>query len=707
VRLVGVDVGGTFSDLVLWDTEAGGSVKVAKVPTTPENPALGILIGLEALLGDSPGALSQIDLFAHGTTTATNALLEHKGAEVGLITTEGFRDIVHIGRHQRPQNYSIRQEIPWQDRPLVRRRNRMTVPERIVPPNGDVSTPLDEDRVREAVKKLEANGVESIAICFLFSYLNGDHERRVREIVEEMLPDIFVTTSVETVSQFREFERFTTTCANAFIGPKIESYVESLDQELTGRGLNTPVHLMRSNGGVATARAICESPVTTLLSGPAAGVIGGAWAGGCSDRHNVITLDVGGTSSDVGIVTDGRATEARARETWMAGYPLLVPIIDVHTIGAGGGSIAYRDQGGAVRVGPRSAGSQPGPACYARGGTEATVTDAHLTLGRLDPDHLLGGRVPLDAEAAEKVTSSFGDEVGLSTLEAADGILRVVNHNMGNAIRTKTVEKGIDPRQYSLVALGGAGPLHAVEVAALLDIGEVLIPPYPGITSAMGLLAADLKYDVASTTFLRAVPEDSEQLREVVDRLGAEARELLAADGLSGAGTTVLRRLECRYVGQGYELTVELPPDEGAFELDDVLSAFHQQHDSEYGFSFAGHPVEIVTARATGVGILPTIQAPELAEQSGEPEPVRERGVYFRAGDELQRYETPFYDRAKLGVGARIEGPCIVLQLDSTTVVPPEWAVEVDASANLRVFRAAGANGQPAAATASDQVQTR
>ena len=429
-----------------------------------------------------------------------------------MITTKGYRDIIHIGRHQRPMHYSIMQEIPWQHHPLVRRAFRKVAAERLVPPRGEVRIPLAEDEVRTAARELARAGVEAVAVCFLFSYLNPAHEERAKEIVLEEFPQAFVTTSSSVVPQFREFERFTTTAMNAFIGPKVRHYVGQLVSAMRDAGLTSDLRIMRSNGGLATPQMVAELPVLTLLSGPAAGVLGGAWSGALSGRRKLITFDIGGTSADIGVVTDGRFSEASARDTWVGGYPVIVPMIDIHTIGAGGGSIAYVDSGGTFKVGPESAGSQPGPAAYGRGGTRPTVTDANLVLGRLDEDNFLGGSMALDVAAAGKVIGELAKQLNLDAPAAAEGALTVVNNNMANAIRSRTVQKGIDPREYALVAFGGAGPLHGADVAAMLGISEVIVPPYPGITSAMGLLTTDIKYKSLRTVFLVSTDVDFERL---------------------------------------------------------------------------------------------------------------------------------------------------------------------------------------------------
>src|SRR6476620_9321980 len=595
MHVVGVDIGGTFTDFMLYDTE-GGSVHVHKVPSTPGEPERAMVAGLGELC--SAAGLSPQDITGvfHGTTIATNAVLEHDGAVAGMITTRGFRDIVHIGRHQRPLHYSVMQDIPWQARPLVLRRHRKVVSERILPPTGEVLVPLNEGEVRAAACELRDEGVEAVAVCFLFSYLNPEHERRAAAIVREEMPDAFVTTSVDIVPQFREFERFTTATISAFVGPKTVSYLDRLAAGLDEQGVDGELHVMMSSGGVAGEHAAAERPVTLLLSGPAAGILGGQWAGALAGRNRVITFDMGGTSADIGIVTEDGIAEASARDTWIGGYPLLVPMLDVHTIGAGGGSIAYVDEGGAFRVGPRSAGASPGPACYGSGGVEPTISDAHVVLGRLDPDRLVGGRMTLDRDAAVEAVGRLAEQLGLALAETAEGLLTIANSNMARAIRSRTIEKGHDPREFALVAFGGAGPLHAADVADSLEIPEVLVPPYPGITSAGGLLTSDLKYDQMRTVFQLEGSVDADRLNGELDALERELRGRLVRDGVAEGEVQTIRALDCRYAGQGYELRVTL---DGPF-TDAAFERFHRLHEREYGSAYAD-PIEIVNARVTAL----------------------------------------------------------------------------------------------------------
>jgi N-methylhydantoinase A len=682
--LIGVDVGGTFTDIVFADTESGRTL-IHKTPTTRDYPSRGVVAGIGELCARFDLPRPAIDHVLHGTTIGTNAVLEHDGAVTGMITTAGYRDIVHIGRHQRPQHYSIRQEIPWQDRPLVRRRHRRTVSERLAPPRGEELVPLDEEGVREAARALCADGVEAIAICFLFSYLNATHELRAREIVQEEFPDCFTCTSAEVAPQFREFERFTTALFNAFVGPRLRDYVERLASTLGDQGFAADLHVMCSNGGVATPATVAKTPVSTLLSGPAAGVLGGAWSGALSGHDRLITFDVGGTSADIGIVIDGRFAEATARDTWIGGYPLLAPMIDIHTIGAGGGSIAYVDSAGAFRVGPRSAGADPGPAAYGQGGVEPTVTDANLVLGRLDADNFLGGAMRLDPAAARRAIAGLAKRLGLGLEEAAEGILTIVNANMANAISSRTVQKGLDPRGFALVAFGGAGPLHGAEVARALGIPRVIVPAYPGITSAVGLLTTDLKYDAVRTEFQAGDTVDLDRLQTDLAAMQGELTHQLAADGIASGDATFERSGDLRYVGQGYELRVPFPDRElDECTLAQIFARFAELHRAEYGHVFEESPIEIVNIRVTGIGRMPKIAAPRAATDGGLVEAlVKTAYCAFRRNGALEMMATPFYERSGLPLEQPIVGPAIVLQTDSTTVVPPAATVIAEAGGNL------------------------
>ena len=686
MKLIGVDVGGTFTDVMYGDTESQ-DIAIHKVPTTPDDPSRGVIQGMVEICERFDVDRAKVDHVLHGTTIATNAVLEYKGATTGMVTTEGYRDILHIGRHQRPQHYSIMQDVPWQDQPLVQRRHRKVVPERLTPPDGAVLTPLDEDAVRRAAQELKIAGVEAVAVCFLFAYINPAHEDRAAEIIREEYPDCFVTTSSAVSPQFREFERFTTAAMNAFIGPKVRTYVRELEGALSDNGFKADLHVMSSNGGVATGAMVSERPVMTLLSGPAAGVLGGAMSGDRSDRNRLITFDVGGTSADIGLVVDGQFAEATARDTWIGGYPVMAPMIDIHTIGAGGGSIAHLDAGQAFRVGPRSAGAQPGPAAYGRGGDLPTVTDADVVLGRLQPGNFLGGEMNLDADAARKAVGELAEQLGMTLEAAADGVLTIINANMANAIRSRTVQKGHDPREFSLVAFGGAGPLHGVDVARDLGIPEVIIPPYPGITSAAGLLTTDLKYDAIRTEFQVSGSVDGDRLTRDFEAMRDGLAAQFKADGLDEGAVAYQRSGDLRYVGQGYELRVPVadgPVDDGS--LADIFKAFEDIHTTEYGHVFEDNPIEIVNIRVTGIGQMPKIELPTLSRGGDLKDALLDEAqCHFRLDGELQAVATPLYERDKLPIDVAVEGPAIVLQKDTTTVIPPGARATAQAGGNLLI----------------------
>jgi N-methylhydantoinase A/oxoprolinase/acetone carboxylase beta subunit len=684
MHLIGVDVGGTFTDLIYTDTDKNETA-THKVPTTPDDPSVGAIGGIEALCSRLQVDPRVIDHVLHGTTIATNAVLEYNGAKTGVVTNEGYRDILHIGRHQRPLNYSIMQDIPWQTRPLARRRHRKVVGGRIAPPNGDVLQLLDEPAVREAARQLKIEGVDAIAVCFLFSYIDSAHEERAKAIIEEEFPECFVTTSASIAPQFREFERFTTAAMNAFIGPKVRDYIANFEAGLKTVQIDADLHIMGSHGGAATAALVNEKPVLTLLSGPAAGVLGGAWSADLCGRDRLITFDVGGTSADIGIIIDGQFAEATARDTWIGGYPILVPMIDIETIGAGGGSIASVDRGGAFRVGPQSAGSRPGPAAYGQGGDQPTVTDANLVLGRLDKDNFLGGDMALDADAAQAAIDTLAAELNLDALETAAGILTILNANMANAISSRTIQKGLDPRDFALVAFGGAGPLHCAEVAEMLGIPEVIVPAHPGITSAAGLLTTDLKYDAIKTEFQVEGSIDLQKLSADFVSLEADLRRQYAADGIADGDVRLSRAGDLRYVGQGYELRIEFPLGPmDATVLDEVWQAFHSRHQAEYGHGFADSPIEIVNIRMTGVGTMPKIAAPTRQEgKAPDAAALRVGTCVFRVSGELRPFETTYYDRDNLSFETSINGPAIIVQTDTTIVVPPDWVATIETGENM------------------------
>ena len=687
MKRIGVDVGGTHTDLVLVD-EATESIHVNKVPTSPGDPARATVVGLRELAQAAGVALDAVDYFMHGTTIATNIVVQHDGARCGMITTEGFRDILHIARSKRPSNFSLQLDLPWQKYPLVERRYRLPVPERIGGPDGEVLKPLDEDAVRRAARELRERGVESIAVCFLFSYLNPAHERRAVEIVTEECAGVFVCASHQVMAQYREFERFATTALNAYIGPRTVGYVRKLEDALRDNGLECGLHLMQSSGGCATAAGAARRPVTLLMSGPVAGLIGGMWAGRLAGEPNVISLDVGGTSADIGVAPGGELRVKHVLDTRIGDYHAMVPMADVDTIGAGGGSIAYVDPGGQFQVGPKSAGAEPGPACYGQGGTEATVTDCQLLLGRVAAHDHLGGRIGLDTGLSRAaLEKNLARPLGMSVEQAALGAIKIASHNMIQAIEVNSVRKGYDPREFALIAFGGAGPLFAFEIAAEIGIPRLVIPVYPGITSALGLLATDVGYDFARTDFQRLGNADPQRLSETYTALERSAREQLERDGIAADRMVFARYAECRYEGQGYELRAPAPS--GAIDVsffEDLRASFERVHRREYGSTFAEKDVEIVNLCVSGVGRILN-PAPREIASGGRVPPAASRAatrdVIFEIDGRATACATAHYERAGLLGGNRIEGPAVVSQLDATTIIPPGAHAEVDRYGNL------------------------
>jgi N-methylhydantoinase A/oxoprolinase/acetone carboxylase beta subunit len=697
MKRVGVDVGGTFTDLIYVDDEAG-VIQVHKLPTTPADPSQGTVQGIQEVTsaaGESPAALDSV---FHGTTIATNIVIEHNGATVGMLTTEGYRDILHIARHKKPLNFSNYQDLPWQRYPVVRRRYRLTVPERVTR-DGSVLVPLDEDRAREQVRKLKEARVDAVSVCFLFSFVNDAHERRVAEIVREEFPEAFLSVSSEVLPQYREYERFSTVCLNAYIGPKVATYVSRLQDELTALGVQTGVHLMTSASGVATAQAAVERPVNLLMSGPVAGVVGGIWAGKHAGFQNVITLDVGGTSADIGLAQEGRLRMKHLLDTKVGPYQAMIPMVDVDTIGAGGGSIAYVDQGGIFRVGPRSAGAVPGPAAYGRGGTEATATDALVNLGWLSPDAFLGGGMALDAGLARKAFESGpAPALDMTVEEASMGAVQILTHSMVQSIEENSVRKGYDPRDFALVAEGGAGPLFAAQIALEVGTPTVVVPPYPGIAAAMGLLATDMVYEYVATTYQRLSSLDAGALQKRFEELEELAVNQLAEDGIAAENIVVQRIAECRYLGQGYELRV----DAAAGVIDDAWAAkvradFHDIHEREYSRRFEESDIEIPNIRVRGIGLTPPLRTPEIEQGDDSPDTAlrHEGAAWFRVGGELREVPTRYYERAGLKAGNRLVGPAIVTQYDSTTVIPPGLTAHVDRFGNIVIAIAEAARPQP------------
>jgi N-methylhydantoinase A len=661
---VGVDVGGTFTDVVV---AAGGSLVVWKLPSTPEDQSTafadGVCAGLErAGLGEG----APVAVIAHGTTVATNALLERTGAVTAFVATEGFRDLLHIGRQDRPALYDL-----WADRPppLVPRSRCIGVPER-TSPGGDVVLPLDEEAVREAIERLAAAAPESVAVCLLFSFANPAHEARVGALVRQALPGARVSLSSRVLTEFREYERASTTVLDAYVGPVIERYVGRVTSRVAH--LRAPVVVMRSGGSTMSAARAAEEPVHTLLSGPAAGVRGAVAVAKAAGFGDVVTFDMGGTSTDVCLVEGGEPDVAA--ESSVGGLPFRTPSLAVHTVGAGGGSVLWLDPAGALRAGPRSAGAVPGPACYGRGGQEPAVTDAHVVLGHLDPASFLGGRARLDEEAATKAVARLAKQLGAGVEEVALAGLAAVRAHMSKAIRVVSVERGRHPRDFALVAFGGAGPMHATRLAAELEMDCVLIPPAAGVLSALGLLATPLAADASLTHPMvdPAVPEVEDVLEDLAERATVGLRD----QGAEPAG--IVRVVDCRYKGQWHEVPVPADPPDG------IAARFAAEHRRRFGWDAPGEPVEVVTLRVQARGPLPEVAPPELPPGGGSA-PAGRRTIWTPGGP----VEALLWRRGDLGAGDRLAGPCIVAGEESTAVLDAGWEAEVDPH-GLLVARRAG-----------------
>jgi N-methylhydantoinase A len=657
---------------------ATGRLWITKTPTTPHDPSEGFLAGVDkalALAGARPAALRHV---LHGTTIATNAILEDKGAATGLLTTAGFRYVLEIGRHDIPRRANM---FAW------------TKPARPVPPelifeapgrigvDGDEIEPLDEPSVREAARRLREAGVMSVAICFLHSYADTAHERRARDVLLEEYPDCAVSLSSDVLPVFREFERSMVTVLNAYVQPLVGRYVARLGARLRARGIDAPLSIMKSNGGVVGADVVRTQAIHTALSGPAAGVIGARLIGEAARLADVISVDVGGTSADVCLIQAGEA--AVTTEGRVGAWPVPVPMIDIHTIGAGGGSIARVTGDGTLTVGPESAGAQPGPVCYGAGGDEPTVTDAHLVLGRI-PAHLLGGEIVLDVERARRaIEERVARPLGLSLEAAACGILDIVNNNMVGAIRLVSVERGHDPRDFALVAFGGAGPLHGADLAALLSMGTVVVPRHPGVLSTFGLLGAEVRNDYARTSLQKPPDYDLESVARIYRGLEHQADHWLGDEGVPATERRLLRLADLRYRHQGFELTVPWP--ERGLAVDALIARFHDRHERLYTYALRDAPVEIVTLRVAASGRARHFALPERGEARARRRPAR-RPVYFAGRGWIA---CPCVDRDTLGVGSAVSGPAIIEQLDSTTVVLPGQRARTDGFGTL-VIRARG-----------------
>ena len=680
---LGIDVGGTFTDIVLIDDQTG-AIHYTKTLTTPADLAQGVLTGIGKILGIAGAAMDQIEYIVHGTTIGTNALIERKGGRVGLITTAGFRDVLEIGRIERPDGglYDMSVDLP---EPLVPRYLRLEVEER-VGADGEVVKPLDERTVRNTAAALKDYGVEAIAVSLLFSFRNPAHERRVAQICSELLPDVPVTISSEVAPEFREFERTSTTVINAYLLPVTRRYLDALQKRLKKDYGHARLRIMQASGGSMTADVAKSHAVNMVNSGPAGGALATALFGGLAGIDCVIGIDMGGTSFDICLIIDG-VPRIKA-EGEVEGFPVKIPLMDVEGIGAGGGSIAWVDAGGALNVGPQSAGADPGPACYGAGGTLPTVTDANLILGRLNPEYFLGGEMALDLKAAqEAVRRGIAEPMGLSLEKAAAGIIRVVNANMVRGISVNSTQKGYDVREFSLLAFGGAGPLHAIELADDMGMDQVIIPPFCSVFSAFGAVTSDVRHDYVQTVALSQAEANAPALQSIFDQLETRARQRLAEEKIPDKQIELQRAADLRYEGQSYELTIPIAA-KGALEEEDVkkvIEDFHEWHDHLYAYSEPGEPVEFINLRLTGIGNVPDVELSQrTAKKRSKPKPKSERPVYFPSHGFLP---SMIYERRDLANGQSWEGPCLVEETTSTTVIPPGWKATVDAYGNLIASR--------------------
>lgn len=666
-KRLAIDVGGTFTDVFLFDEETG-EIFVTKTSSTPSNPEKGILEGIAKAKING----EDIKVFSHGTTVGTNALIERKLPKTALITTKGFRDVIEIGRGTKEDIWDTYKD---KARPYIRRRDRFEVTER-TDYEGNILVPINENEVRELARKLKKRGTESIAVCFMNSYVNGENEAKVKEILQQELPGVYVCISSEVLPEIFEHERMSTTIINAVLGPIMTSYIHKLEEEMNERGYKDDILVLHSGGGVMTSSTVPRYAARLASSGIAAGAIASKHIAKLCGYNNAIGLDMGGTSTDISLMYDG---DIRITKEWAIeyGYPIGFPSIEILTIGAGGGSLAWIDEGGSLRNGPQSAGANPGPACYGQGGTEPTNSDANLVLGRLGVK-LLDGSMKLDLEKAKQAIRKVSDKFGYSIEEAANAIIEVANANMSDAVRLISVRRGYDPRDFALVAFGGAGPLHGAYLAKELNIPTVIIPPYPGVAAAMGCLLVDVRHDI-SKTYLKQVSEVTvDDLLLEFESMQDEAKTLLVEEGIPEEHSTFMNFIDLRYQGQWRSLSV--PVSDSNSSMEDILELFHKEHEREFAYSDREQKVEIYGLRVTAIGTVPKPEFPKY-EPDGDIDDALKgtREVYFDG-----KYETTnIYDREKIPVNAEINGPAIIEQLDTTIVIPPKFTSKVDQYKNI------------------------
>ncbi|RID88755.1 hydantoinase/oxoprolinase family protein [Peribacillus asahii] len=662
-----IDVGGTFTDVFVFD-EQTGKVFVTKTSSTPSNPEQGILDGIEKAQLNG----QDIKIFSHGTTVGTNALIERKLPKTALITTKGFRDVPEIRRGTKLDIWDMYQDT---SKPYIPRRDRFEVTER-TDYDGNVLTEIDEEEVRQLARKLDKRGTESIAVCFINAYVNGANEARVKEIIQEELPNVYICTSSEVLPEIFEHERMSTTIINAVLGPIISKYIHNLEGEMEKKGYEGDILVLHSGGGVMTSSTVPRYAARLASSGIAAGAIASKHIAKLCGFNHAIGLDMGGTSTDISLMYDG---DIRITKDWYIeyGYPIGFPSIEILTIGAGGGSLAWVDEGGSLRNGPQSAGAVPGPACYQRGGTEATNSDANLVLGRLGVD-LLDGTMKLDKEKARQAVEKIAKEFNYTVEEAANAIIEVANANMCDALRLISVRRGYDPRDFALVAFGGAGPLHGAQLAKDMDIPTIIVPPHPGVAAAMGCLLVDVRHDISKTYVKNVHHVSLEELENEFSGMEQEAEKLLEEEGVGSDQSTLMRYVDMRYKGQWRSLAI--PVSDKLQSLDSVLEAFHQEHQREFAFSDDKQLVEIYGLRVTVIGTVPKPEFPKYGPAGTLESALKEvRDVYFDG----KFVPANVYNREDIPVLSEIQGPAIIDQLDTTTVIPPGFTAKVDVYRNL------------------------
>jgi N-methylhydantoinase A len=688
---IGVDIGGTFTDVALVE-EGSGRIGVAKVPTTPDDFGRGVLDGLKSVMAKYDIAAGDVGLLAHATTIVTNAILEEKGAPAALIMSRGFRDILELRRSSRPDLYDLFQDGPHI---LIPRRNRMEITER-VGADGSVVTPLAETEIEGLIAAIKEREVQSIAVSLMFSFLNSEHEKKLGAALRKAFPDLPVYLSSEVLPEIREFERTSTTAVCAYVGPILASYLARLEETLRDLGL-PPLYVMGSNGGVFEAAEGVSMPAMAVESGPAAGVVATSLIANQTGKRDILSFDMGGTTAKASLIRDGKYETTPEYEVgggasgnrWMngTGHPIRVPVIDLAEVSAGGGSIAWVDRAGSLRVGPASAGATPGPACYQRGGTEPTVTDCNLLLGYLDQKSLLGGDLEISLEAAETaINEKLAKPLGVDVRSAAAAVIDVVNHSMAEALKIVSVQRGYDPREFVLSAFGGAGPLHAIALADELAMDEVLCPPIPGAFSALGLVGTDLKRDYVRTFFQTTDKADPVALEAAYSELQAFGEAMLERAGVPAERRRFERSIDARYVRQSYELSVPVgAPPFNAATLDEIAVSFHERHRQTYGHDNNSEPVQIVNVRLAAIGEIPSLRIGDQTGVAGSDPIKSRRGLWFREGGAV---DANILDRATMPAGYTVTGPAVIESLESTILVRPGWQAAMDADGFIIITRA-------------------